>query len=772
MSGRRNSGGEPPPGGRLARIELLLALALVGIAGGPFLIGDGVDFPDDAIYHSLPLWEWLQSSVREGHSPWFVPGKLGGVSLAADSVPMGPLYPACWLLLVLPAAPALSLAMLLHALGTVLTVRWLARSLGVSRRSATLAGAGVVLGTTGVFSFVDCQADTMPLFLWFPAVLACLEHLDRSEGRRAALRWTCLAACALALMLLGSHLRWAAATGAALVLWCLLRRPRPGWTALALALGLLGGLPGFLPQLLEWRESAISTSRLGVLGTPAHNWVDLWNIAGILAPKPIHLRGDHSVGLVLGAALLWRGWKLSGPQGRLAVLAGLLFLVPLSTQLPGLRYLFAPLLLLTHPVNHFYAALATVPAAVAGGACLDQVLGGRGGTGSRAGRIALTTVGALVIARGALPDLAFLSDYEWSLYLLAAAQAGVLGALGLLLLRRGGSRSGRLIFGLGLLDLALVALRLQLAIPSTPLPAAERATLDLDGIESGYLHLTELADLEPFQYDETQQSSEDVATEIEEQSAQIRGIAALQQEDLLGRRWPVHLAMARGLRSASGFAKMPPRRAVAMLTPLADALVTDPTDRARLEEVEPERLDALFSSPSAIGSRTLALFGMPNALGPDQVRFRVEAVTPRCYLPKQTRVIEDEAQRIRLLLEGDQHPEDLALLESPLEGVGSPGAVATVDCSAPHQLEVRSEEPVLVTLRERHHPGWRLETAEGTRLTPFPVNQVHLGVVVPQSTTLSLRFVPPGLPQALTASGLAWLLLLGGLLFSRRRGHS
>jgi hypothetical protein len=322
--------------------ELLCALALVGIAGGPFLFGGGVDFPDDAIYHSLPLWEWLEFSFKSGHSPWFVPGKLGGVSLASESVPMGPLYPACWLLAILPARMALPLAMFLHALGTLLAVRWLAREMGASQRSATLAGAGVALGTTGLFSFIDCQADTMPLFLWFPVALACLERLDAAGDRAQRMRWASLAAAAIALFLLGSHLRWAAATGAALVLWCVIRLPRPRWTLAALTLGLAGGLPGYLPQLLEWRESAISTGRFDILGSAAHNWVDLWNVAGILAPKPIHLRGDYSIGLVLGVAILLVGWRLRGPVGRLAGFALLLYLAPFSTEVPGLRYLLPP----------------------------------------------------------------------------------------------------------------------------------------------------------------------------------------------------------------------------------------------------------------------------------------------------------------------------------------------------------------------------------------------------------------------------------------------
>ncbi|MEE2828076.1 MAG: hypothetical protein VX498_02720 [Myxococcota bacterium] len=766
-----------PGAGSPHRLELVLALALVGIAGGPFLFGEGVDFPDDAIIHSLPLWEWLKASVQAGHSPWFVLGKLGGVSLAGDSVPMGPFYPACWLLFVLPARHALPLAMLLHALGTVLTVRWLARTMGVSPRFATLAGAGVVLGTTGVFSFIDCQSDTMPLFLWFPAVIACLEHLDRASERRTRIRWACLAAGALGLLLLGSHLRWAAATGASLVLWCLLRRLDLRWVAGVLGVGLAGGLPGFLPQLLEWRQSAVSTERLSLLSEPAHNWVDLWNLAGILAPKAIHLEGDYSVGLVLGGALILGGWQLRGPLGRLAILAGLLYATPLSTEIPLLRYLFAPLLLLTHPVNHFYAALATIPAAVAGAACLDRRLGeGRPET-DRARRLSRSFLALLIVLLLArcVPDLAFDSDYEWSIYLLAAAQALGLGALLFLLLHRAPRHRGRLLVVIALLDLALIGLRLHLALPATPIPWAERSELDTSPLNGGYVHLTELADLEPFQYEAQRGDAEAdarVATDAEtirQQSAMPRDQAQKDQEDLLGRRWPIHIGLSRGLRSASGTAKMPPRRAVAMLTPRADALVDDPEQRQRLEDSDPERIPDLFVGAGAVGNRTLALFGIPLAVGPDETRYEVTGLVPPCYLPQRSEVVADEQQRIERLLSGPERPQDLALLEQAQPATFPPEPGTNVDCSSPGEVIVSAGAPTLIVLRERHHPGWTLRSETGEAIPLFPVNQVHLGAILEGEQRLTFRFVPPGLLFSMASSGAAWCLLFVALLRNRTR---
>jgi hypothetical protein len=766
--------------------QLLAALALVGIAGGPFLLGDGVDFPDDAIYHSLPLWEWLELSFRERHSPWFVPGKLGGVSLAGDSVPMGPLYPACWLLFVLPARFALPLAMFAHAIGTLLSVRWLAQVFGAQARYATLAGTGFVLGTTGLFSFIDCYADTMPLFLWFPVVIGSLERLDSAPDKASRIRWASLAAAALALLLLGSHLRWAAATGASICLWCLLRLPRPRWTAPAMLVGLLGGLPGFLPQLMEWRESAVSTERLSLLGSAAHNWVDLWNVAGILAPKPIHLRADHSIGFVLGCSLLLGAWKLRGPLRRLALFALLLFLTSASTEIPGLRYLFAPLLVLTHPVNQFHAALATIPAAVAGCICLQRMVehsgsGMRRKTSSgeppriRPGPWVLGSVLFLVVLRAALPDLAFSSDFEWSLYLLACGQAALIGAGMFWLFRQRSPGLAASVFLLALLDLALMGVRFHLALPATPLPFAERMEADTQGLEGGYLHLSELADLEPFQYEAGAQSSSAVEEDLEEQSTEIKLLASFLQEDLLERRWPVHLGMAHGLRSGSGIAKMPPRRAVAMLTPLADALVTDPISRHRLQDVAPDQLALLFDGPSSLGMRVLRLMGLSTALGPHDIRFDAVDVGPRCYLPENTELVRDEHQRVQQLLKGSTAPEDLALIESPLSvhtnlATMSPPNGATVSCPSADSMIVDSSTPVLVVVRERFHPGWQIENERGERLKTFPVNQVHLGVIAPGSTQLQLKFVPPGLTLSMATSGGAWLLITLGLWRTRRLG--
>ena len=84
--------------------------------------------------------------------------------------------------------------------------------------------------------------------------------------------------------------------------------------------------------------------------------------------------------------------------------------------------------------------------------------------------------------------------------------------------------------------------------------------------------------------------------------------------------------------------------------------------------------------------------------------------------------------------------------------------------------DVSASHATLVVRRQRWHPGWKVTDTAGEPLETFPVNQVHLGVVVPAGTTrIMYRFVPPGLRPALCASFLGWSMLGMMLLASRRR---
>ena len=154
------------------------------------------------------------------------------------------------------------------------------------------------------------------------------------------------------------------------------------------------------------------------------------------------------------------------------------------------------------------------------------------------------------------------------------------------------------------------------------------------------------------------------------------------------------------------------------------------------------------------------------------IAFRIQEVTPLCYAPVRTDVVEQQDERVRRLLTNagriDRRP---ALLERPLPTpLPEPRAPAEhISCHEEGLTDVSSRVGALVVRRERWHPGWQVRLEDGRALSTFPINQVHLGVVVPEGThRLSYRFVPPGLVQAMAAAALGWLIL--GLMVLGRRG--
>lgn len=752
----------------MTRYAPAAAVALVLLVTGPLLLGEGVDLPDDALYYGVASWEWLSHSVRSGLSPFWVPGKLGGVSLFADVVPQGPFYPGAWLGLALPTVPAMGLAALLHAVGTLLAVRWYTRMHGIGDDLAWLAGAAVAGGPLAVWAAIDFQVDAWPTFLWFPVVLGCLKRAaDAKEVSDGAdwRRWTALAGVATALLLLGSHLRLAVAAGAALALWSLLRgRDLPG-AALAGALGLLGGAPAVLPMLAEARAQQAGGG-LPALGTPPDLALGFWNLAGWLAPKVMLYDRDLGLGLVLGVGVVAAAFlrRREAPLGRLLLFA--LILVLAGSRVPGARLLLAPLTLLTHPVNLVYPALALVPLAVVGAAGLEALLAGKRGGGRDRRLVRGVVVGLLALAglRLALGAWVLPSTTSQLLYGLALLQVGVVGAL---LLRR--PARGAVVL-LAMLDLALFGVRAHVAVPSDPL----RATHDLGGdpevIAQGYLDVEDLArgfeapeepeeasaDPERRRAERDQANEEEVVAYEEE--------APVVQERLLRRVWPVHAGMATGVLGLSGRSKMPPRRASALLAPVAGELI----DLDGAGDV----VDHLFADGGR-GYRLLEVFGARVAVqGPRVVAERPQGDGP-CRLFVRTEVVPDEAARVRRLLDraGGAGP---ALLEAPLPNgptlAPAPLLCTEVDGEIRVGVQVPDGRRALVGVRRPLHPGWQV-TDDGAPRQPVAVDQVHQAVLLDAGAhALTWRFRPPGLRQAAAVGGLGWLLLLGLLATGLRRG--
>ena len=706
------------------RALLGLAVGVVVAVSAPLLWGDGVDVPDDAAYYGVAAWEWLALAARDGLNPWWVPGKLGGVSLFSDVIPQGPFYPTVLLALVLPVVPALGLAALLHAVGTLFAVRWLARVHGVRDELATLAGAAVSAGPLGVWAALDFQVDAWPTFLWFPVALGCMERAADGVHRR---RWIAAGAAAVGLLLLGSHLRVAIGAGAALAAWSVIRgRDLRGAAAIG-GLGLLAGAPLLVPMLLE---ASLQSAGSSPFSAP-NQAIGGWNVAGWLAPKATLDARDLGIGAVLGIGLLAAAVLLP-ERRRAAAWIGLLLVA--GSHLPGVRFLLAPLTALATPVTLVYAALALIPAAVLGAAGLERLVESRGAGPHRVVQLTVAFL-VLAVARLALGRWTMVSPEAWLQYGLAILQlAVVIGGLRFAL--RGRDPIPLLVL-VALLDLGAFGLRAHLAVPARPLRAtSQMASPEL--LSLGFLDVEDLAN--GFDGPGGEPVEEDVAAP--------RTDAPEVQARIIDRTWPVHACMATGCRGLAGRSKMAPARMTALLAPVADAL-------ADLEDAM-DVVAHVFGDDS-LGRRALELTGTPIAMKENVVVAVVpqERRSPRCFLVDRVAVVPDRDARIERLL-AEPWWERPRLVEE--EVAASSGA--SLECTDPVAGAQVTGAPALVAAALPLHPGWTVEQ-DGARLAPIAVDQVLQAVTVPNDGLVRWRFVPPGLQAGLIVGVFAWLLILG-----------
>jgi hypothetical protein len=794
----------------IERITLFATLIGVGLLAGPFFVGDGVDVPDDALYSTISTWEALRHAVLSGETIWWLPYRLGGSSLFSEAMQMGPFYPAMWLAFVLPVSVALPLAFFLHSLITLFAVRWAARGFGVGATAATLAGAAVVLGPLGAAVYIECQTDTWPVLAWLPVVIGAIHRSDRAEESRERWGWVALAGAALGLMLLGAHLRHCAGACGSLGLWFLLRGEGAKGivrAAVATALGLAIGSIAWLPGALEWREAAAGGGLMPGMSVPPYQSLQWTALASWLAPKPFVTSREFALGTVASVAFLV-GMRPSQntSQGRsvkrLGATVGLLLFIAADLPIPVLSYLWLPFKLLAHPVTIIYYAVAMIPAAIVAAAGVDRIAAMerdelravvRGPAG-----VLLGVLCAAVILRVALGTATLASTYEWAVYSVGALQAGlvVFGLWWVLRITDSGSdRRLRLVAILAVADLMVFGFRYHTAIPSASLDIASRGDgVPIEDLEGGYLNIQEAVAFEEdgiqfighlqtaTAFGEAEENFIDEETgehiEFDGEGGEVKLLeeeAPMIQEKLLGRRWPVHLGARFGNRSLSGRVKLPSSRAAVILQPLVQALAPVWEDKPYESRIvfEPEtddrRLQALFGDPDGIGARTLALHGIHAAVGDHNATFRLDRVVPRCYAPSHFAVEPDAPRRVAELLRESFTPDGPALLEVGPPPFAAGSSSAQVGCEEDgFGISVRTDTGAVIVLRERHHSGWTVRDGSGTRFEVFPINQVHMGVVVPAGErTLTWRFVPPGVRPAVPAGLVAVLLVVFGIGRSR-----
>ena len=794
------------PSHSVERLTLLASLVGVVVLAAPFFVGDGVDVPDDALYSTVSTWEALRYAVLHGESIWWIPYRLGGSSLFSEAMQMGPFYPAMWLAFVLPVSIALPLAFLLHSIFALFAVRWAARGFGIGPVAATLAGAAVVLGPLGAAVYIECQTDTWPVIAWLPVVFGAIHRSDLADEARERWGWVALAGLALGMMLLGAHLRHCAGACGALGLWFVLRGQGVagiGRAAAATALGLALGSIAWLPGALEWREAAAGGGMMPGMSVPPYQSLQWTALASWLAPKPLVTSREFALGTVAAVAFLvgmrsTRTTQQGRSLARLAATVGLLLFIAADLPIPVVSYLWLPFKLLAHPVTIIYYAVAMIPAAIVAGAGIERLLAAdrdalrallRGPAG-----VVLGILVAAVILRVALGTTTLASPYEWAIYSVGALQAGAVLAGVFWILRvtdAASPRRVRLLVMVALADLVVFGVRYHTAIPSRPLGIADRGTgVDTADLGGGYLNIQEAVAFEEDGIHFTGhlqtaaaagEEEEDIVDEVtgehidfDEEGGEVELLeeeAPMIQEELLTRAWPVHLGARYGLRSLSGRVKLPSARAVVMLVPLVESLAPqwegEPYE-SRISFLPEENVDTLnssFDDPEGLGARTLALHGIHAAIGDHNNTYVLRDVVPRCYSPTGFAVEKDPRKRVLRLLRTPFATDGPALLEDgppPFAG-GTSGADVSCD---PDGSSVRVSTPTggVVVLRERYHSGWTVEDEAGDRYAPFPINQVHQGIVVPAGDrVVTWTFVPPGVRAAAPGGVLAVLIGLFGI---------
>ena len=764
----------------------LVPVALVlAVSAGPFVVGDGIDVPDDALYTTVSTWEWVRTAVRSGRSPFFVPGAMGGVSLFTNPNQLGPLYPAMWLAFVLPVRVALPLAFVLHGIGTLLAVRWLARCYGAGPMAATAAGLVIAGGPVGLLAYMECQTDSWPLIMWFPVILACLRKNELAPETRTKLAWALLAGLALAAMLMGGHIRHSAGVCGALGVWFIIRGRGLGWAMLATVVGLVAGATGYVPVVLELLDVRSVHSMTAAMSIPHYQALHWTFLSSWMVQHPYTSPREHSLGTILAVCFLVGAYAAVRKEGstrdgvgRLVVYACVLVLA--AAGIPGVRWLLLPLTWLSFPTLVLYSSLAMVPAAVVGAIGLDVLLARSRSDVPRLIRwpVALAVLLLLVFVglRLVLGDPTWSAADQRDAYVLGVVQAGLVAMLAMGVVGRTrwpvGRRSGLLVVLIGL-DIAALGVRYHVAIPTRSLDLSDREHVEGEDIlRDGYLNIDEMVQLFQggFELVETPQSVmargmldvEDM--EMDWGPGDHPTAAMLVQDALLDRRWPVHLGLSRGWRSLSGRVKLPPPRQVRMLLPLSRRLdsITPWRDTPAHRGSDPPLLQELFGSPDSIGARTMALHGIPLAVGEGNVFFRAEGLAPRCYSPTHFEFIPDPVERVRRLLDGSFSEDGPAFVEQ--QRLAAPSrARATVSCEPEgRRIEVSAASGSVVVLRERLHSGWSARIEEtGQKLEIFAVNQVHMGVEVPGGDHVVVwRFRPPGLIVATSLAAPTWLLAL------------
>jgi hypothetical protein len=171
---------------------------IVLVAFCPSLFGGKAYFEADLINFSIPAWDFIRSSLGNGHWPLWCPYILGGQPFTADPNCMV-FYPLAYLYLLPSRAVGSGLFYGLHLFLALLGMHLWLKSLGFSRGACRLGA--VIFGLSGFFWCEIIHPPVLTGYTWLPWWGFGLEGLLQTWKRR----WAFVCGLFLALLFLSGH---------------------------------------------------------------------------------------------------------------------------------------------------------------------------------------------------------------------------------------------------------------------------------------------------------------------------------------------------------------------------------------------------------------------------------------------------------------------------------------------------------------------------------------------------------------------------------------
>src|SRR5262249_35547598 len=236
---------------------------------------------------------------------------------------------------------------------------------------------------------------------------------------------------------------------------------------------------------------------------------------------------------------------------------------------------------------------------------------------------------------------------------------------------------------------------------------------------------------------------------------------------------PANLPMAQGFPDVRGYDAADPARMVEFLQLFPNRVSPAPFEYAAVQYWVPRVGSPL---PNLAGIAWLVTVGAepPRAVDGDRGLWVQEGsgVLPRAFMPRGARVVNDKAERLRLLGAPDFDPRAVVLLESsdPLPDLGGDGDAKIVVDEPEHvaiDLDVRAAG--FVVLADRWAPGWEA-TVDGVAHRVLIADHAFRAVQVDAGARrLDLRYRPASFRMGLWAAAAALIAMAGWAGVMRRQ---